>query len=688
MKKRIIALLSAGTMLMSGVGCSDKKNSSAVDSSSESQTDVTKSTGAVTEPSSTTGEAATEPVTEHISPVETLSSTIGSQITVDKIIQRTEGSNTVSLSLADFIEDGDIISSFTFVVYSEDGLDIGTFKGGCGISVTDSCSAATDEGWYQSDDFSASTQGTYGEITWNVPAEIRDYIASGGELLFGYWWGNAASIRLDSVTCTYTRTRDIPVDGTVTHNVGKSVSYSDTDNTIKVPTADFLPTGAVPEAVTFNVSSSGSFGKYTGAFGYGSSAGFYQSPDTAVFTDSSSLSLTWFVPAQAKNYISEEGEIMLGYWWSDQPTVTLDSVTVKYSQGSGSVSAPVIKDDSTPSANESTGDFRSASQIVKEIKVGWNLGNTLDSYNTSKSGLATETGWGNLKTTKEMIKSVKSSGFNAIRIPVTWGEHMNAETIDTEWLDRVQEIVDYAYDEGLFVIVNMHHDDYIWFTPNNSEYSADSAKLCAIWKQISERFRDYGDRLLFEGMNEPRTVGSANEWMGGTAEERAVINKYAQDFVNTVRASGGNNSERTLIVTSYAASAETAAINDVVIPNGGNIAISIHYYAPWKFSDGSTTVFDENGKAELDAKFAELKQKFVDKGTPVIISEFGCVSVADDAVRAQYYQYYISAAKKQGIKCFVWDNGIDNGDSGFGIFNRGKLSWNTAILNGVTEGAE
>ncbi|MBO5384252.1 MAG: cellulase family glycosylhydrolase, partial [Ruminococcus sp.] len=135
-------------------------------------------------------------------------------------------------------------------------------------------------------------------------------------------------------------------------------------------------------------------------------------------------------------------------------------------------------------------------------------------------------------------------------------------------------------------------------------------------------------------------------------------------------------------------SAETAALNDVVIPNGGNIAISVHYYAPWKFSGGSTTVFDANGKAELDAKFAELKNKFVDKGIPVVIGEFGCVGVADDAVRAQYYQYYISSAKKHGIKCFIWDNGLENGNTGFAIFNRGRLSWNTTILNGAIEGAE
>lgn len=337
---------------------------------------------------------------------------------------------------------------------------------------------------------------------------------------------------------------------------------------------------------------------------------------------------------------------------------------------------------------QAQGDFRSADEIVKEIKVGWNLGNTLDSYNTSKTGIATETGWGNPKTTKEMIQSVKNAGFNAVRIPITWGEHMNGDTIDSEWLERAAEIVDYAYNEGMFVIINMHHDDALWFEPDDSEYSADSAKLKAIWEQIAARFADYGDRLLFEGMNEPRTIGSKDEWMGGTAAERAVINKYEQDFVDTVRKSGGNNAERSLIITSYAASAETSAINDVVVPNAGNIIISIHYYAPWQFSDGTSTVFDDAGKSELDAKFAELKKKFADKGTPVIIGEFGCVNAAPENVRTDYYNYYIKSAMSQGIKCFVWDNGISTGEQSFGIFNRNSQSWNEAILQAIMDGTK
>lgn len=380
---------------------------------------------------------------------------------------------------------------------------------------------------------------------------------------------------------------------------------------------------------------------------------------------------------------------MLGYWWSDQPSVTLDSVSVKYSIGGRSaVSVPDTTEKTTVVPSEGDSDFRTASEIVSDIKVGWNLGNTLESYNTNKTGLNTETGWGNPKTTKEMITAVKNAGFNAVRVPVTWGEHMDGDTIQSDWLDRVQEVVDYAYDQDMYVILNMHHDDYIWFKPADSEYSANSAKLKAIWSQISQRFGDYGDRLIFEGMNEPRTVGSANEWMGGTSEERAVVSKYEQDFVDTVRASGGNNAYRSLIVTSYAASAETAAMNDLTVPNSGNIIVSIHYYAPWKFADGSETAFGDSGKSELDAKFSEIKSKFIDKGTPAIIDEFGCVNAADEATRAEYYGYYISSAKANGIKCFIWDNGVASGESSYGIFSRTALTWNESILNAIMNAAK
>ncbi|MBP5581450.1 MAG: cellulase family glycosylhydrolase [Ruminococcus sp.] len=683
MKRSAMALLTAAAMLLTGVSCAKKDGSSKV-SEIEKNTDAQETT-VITE------EETKEMATEHISPVETVSATLGSQISVNRTIGRAEGSNTIKFPLADLIEEGDRVTSFTFTVYSGDGGNIGEFKGGCGISVDDKCPAATNKGWYQSGDFTAPTQGSYGEITWNVPDELKDYIHEGGEVLFGYWWGNCDSLRIENVVCKYDRTRDVPVDGMGAAKVGKSVGYSDEDNIVHIP-LDFIPEGMVPEVVNFNISTAGSLGKFTGAYGISSDEGKFMSGDVSVFTDSSELQLTWFVPDKAKGCMGGNSELQLGYWWSDQPTITVDTIEVKYSVGGGDYPSPTKIEVATmePTTEPTSGEkgFRTATEIVSQIKVGWNLGNTLESYNTGKSGLDTETGWENPKTTKDMIKSVKQAGFNAIRIPVTWSEHMSGNTIQKEWLDRVQEVVDYAYNEGLFVIINMHHDDYIWFDPQPGSYGDDSARLSNIWKQISERFADYDDKLIFEGMNEPRTVGSAMEWMGGTKEERNTVNKYAKTFVDTVRASGGNNSARTLIVTTYAASADSVALNDMSVPSGKNIVLSVHYYAPWRFAEGTETVFTPSGESELEGKFTELRQKFIDKGIPVLICEFGCVHGADEATRSRYYTYYISAAKKQGIKCFVWDNSKFSGESSFGMFNRNSVAWDGAILKAVMDGAK
>lgn len=685
MIKKITALFTVATMATALTACgSNKKTSEYIQSTFNTQA-RTKSVM-----KNTPTETTAEPTTVHVSPVETLTAECGSQYTVDKTIPKTDGLNTIKIPLSEFIEEGDIISSFTFIIYSGDGLNIGQFKGGCGISVTEDY-PSEDKGWYQSPDFTASTQGTYGEITWEVPADVSKAVSAGGEVLFGYWWGDCASVRIENVICTYTRKREIPVDDTVSTEIGESIGFNDAENMLKIKTADFMPENTIPQAVTFNISSAGSIGKFTGAFGYKSSAGRYQSPDVAMFTDNSGLSLTWFVPEKAKKLSADNGEILLGYWWSEQPQITVDSIEVKYSLSDGT--QPITSennslDDEDPVA-EIEGQFRTPEQIVSAINVGWNLGNSLDCYDDTFTKVSTETSWGNAKITEEMVMGVKNSGFNAIRIPVTWGEHMDdSNIISSEWLDRVQEVVDYAYNNNMFVILNMHHDDYIWFNPTEEEYPQDSEKLKSLWKQISERFADYGDRLLFEGMNEPRTIDSELEWQGGTPEERAVINRYEQDFIDTVRATGGNNAQRTLIITSYGASAETVAIDDISIPDDKNIIVSVHYYAPWKFSEGIDSTFTDDGKTEITNKFAELKEKFIDKGTPVIIGEFGCVNASDNAIRNEYYNYYISSAKANSIKCFVWDNGKASGESSFGLFNRNSLSWNNEILDGIISGSK
>jgi aryl-phospho-beta-D-glucosidase BglC (GH1 family) len=375
---------------------------------------------------------------------------------------------------------------------------------------------------------------------------------------------------------------------------------------------------------------------------------------------------------------------MLGYWWSDQATVTLDKVSVRYSNATGTVkksdtkkkeeAQTAVKNEGAAAVSSEEVNQMSSSEIVADMKVGWNLGNTLDSYDTSSSD--NETGWGNPKTTKAMIDTVKDAGFNAVRIPVTWGEHLSADnTIDADYLNRVQEIVDYAMDDNLYVILNVHHDDALWLHPTYSEQAAVTEKLTAIWKQLCERFGDYDHHLVFEGMNEPRVIGSATEWSGGTPEERDVINQLYQAFIDTVRATGGLNADRTLIISSHAQSITKEAVSAVKIPEDAHIAVSIHSYAPWDFCGTEDTRSDwgsDADKQELDTNFQYLEDTFISKGVPVLLDEFGAVNKNNTSIRAQYYAYYVKSAKAHGITCFVWDNGTE---SEFGLLNRKDLTW-------------
>lgn len=688
MIKKITAFLMSASVLFSFTGCSGadeeiSDESETVTATSFSEEENETETLTLSDDATSNKEGAVK----HISPMEKITVNTGTQVKVGTAIGRENGSNSIKLRLADFIREGDYITSFTFVIRS-DGGNIGEFKGGYGISLTENAPVATDNGnWFQYDNFIAPTQGSYGEITLNVPSDVAEYVNPDGELFFGYYWGNTTSILLDDVICTYTRTKNVPVDGTCTKNVGTKLKYGTETGSISI-SDDFVPEGCVPKVVTYRISSTGNLRKFNGSVGFNSSTNCLGPDAVTMFVNGVNAEISWFVPDATGSFEPGSGEYMFDYWWSEQQEICLDSVTVKYcSANTASNSETVYGKPNDAVVVESVG-FRTAKEIVSAIKVGWNLGNSLDSYNTGYTGLDTEVGWGNVRTTPEIIKSVKYAGFNAIRIPVTWGEHLlPGNKIDDVWLNRVKEVVDYAYNEGLFVIINMHHDDYIWFNPSSVAYNSDSKKLKEIWKQISEKFKDYDDRLLFEGMDEPRNVGSSKEWIGGTADERRIVNEYAKDFVNAVRETGGKNAERTLIVTSYAASCEAVALDDMIVPGGQNIIFSVHFYAPWQFSSGVDTTFDLVGQSELASKFSELKSKFVDNGIPVIIDEFGCVNVADAETRAAYYNYYITAAKSKDIKCFVWDNGIVEGKDGYAILERESLDWNIAVLEGIMDGA-
>ena len=318
--------------------------------------------------------------------------------------------------------------------------------------------------------------------------------------------------------------------------------------------------------------------------------------------------------------------------------------------------------------------------LVAEMTTGWNLGNTFDSW--GGSGLSDETYWGNPKTTKEMIDAVHDKGFNSIRIPVTWYDHMGAApdyTVDEAWMDRVEEVVNYALDDGMYVIINSHHEEE-WRIPDNAHIDAVDEQVKVLWVQIAERFEKYGDHLIFEGLNEPRVKGGQDEWNGGTQEVRECVNRLNQTFIDAVRSTGGNNEKRLVLITTVADSPVKPAINGLTIPDDEHMAVTIHAYTPYDFtfkSDNSYDTWDGSHKADIDYMFADLRNKFISKGIPVLLTEYGAVNKDgnEDEV-CKWVTYYLGKAKELGIPCFWWDNGQFNaGNEFFGIFNRNTLSW-------------
>ena len=324
----------------------------------------------------------------------------------------------------------------------------------------------------------------------------------------------------------------------------------------------------------------------------------------------------------------------------------------------------------------------SAKELVAEMTAGWNLGNTLEA--TSAEGLASETSWGNPKVTKELIDAVCEKGFDSIRIPITWGNHVSDApdyTIDPAWMDRVEEVVNYALDDGMYVLIDSHHEEF-WRIPDPEHIEAVDAENIAIWKQVAERFKDYGDHLVFEGLNEPRTKGSEKEWSGGTPEERECVSRLNNSFVETVRATGGNNEKRLLLVTTYADSSLAQAVAGLEIPEDDHIGVAIHAYEPYAFTYAngeSWELFKWDGSQNggIIKLMVSLDNFFLKKDIPVLLTEYGAMNKDENTEEVnKWAQVYVSKATEYGIPCFWWDNGNYNqqGEK-FAIFDRKNLTW-------------
>lgn len=318
-------------------------------------------------------------------------------------------------------------------------------------------------------------------------------------------------------------------------------------------------------------------------------------------------------------------------------------------------------------------EFITASEAVAEIGIGWNIGNTLDASGSIAEGAdikAYETSWGNPAVTKELIQAVKAAGFNAIRLPVTYKEKMSDDgTIDSKWLDRVEEVVDMILKEDMYCIINLHHDtggsEHAWLRADREMFENGMAeKFVYVWEQIADRFKNHGEKLMFESFNE--ILDSYFNWTQATKEESYdVINELNQLFVDTVRASGGYNDQRNIIVLPYGASSALQQIKHLVPPTDTaqkHLIIEFHCYEPGEFVGGDDEYWREQYAATIDRVFERIDTYIIEPyGLPVIIGEFGAheqeFSMLYQEARSQYAEYFTKCAAERGIKCFWWDEG-------------------------------
>lgn len=294
---------------------------------------------------------------------------------------------------------------------------------------------------------------------------------------------------------------------------------------------------------------------------------------------------------------------------------------------------------------------------VSNFKAGWNLGNTLDStsYDISKIGTDEEEGWilkygkkdsngnylpsnwetawGQPETNQEIADFIINNGFNSIRIPVTWAEHLDKDNkVDDLWMERVKETVDYFYKRGVYCIVNVHHDGGAngWIGASEELFNEYSGRFEKLWGQIAECFKNYDERLLFESMNE--VLDGKQNWNTPSEESLEYINKFNQIFVDTVRKTGGNNSNRNLIVMTYAGAGSEQILSAFKLPTDSaknHLIVEVHNYDPTAFTwttanwTQMTAIWNEDVHGELLRNEFEIYKQYSERlGAPFIVGEY------------------------------------------------------------------
>ena len=373
-------------------------------------------------------------------------------------------------------------------------------------------------------------------------------------------------------------------------------------------------------------------------------------------------------------------------------------------------------------------DFEKASEAVKNMGLGWNMGNTLEANNQSvtditnaafwgQQGLESESCWGQSVTKPELIEMMKDAGFGAIRVPVTWYNHMDATgKVDAAWMARVHEVVDYVINQGLYCIINVHHDTgadsyngsklthYAWIKADMDNYNQNKDRYEYLWKQIAEEFKDYGQQLLFESYNEMldklsswcfASFAASGQYDAAIATSAYnAINSYAQSFVNIVRATGGNNAQRNLIVNTYGSCSGGGTWNnhlkdplkEMKYPSDAagkdRIIFQVHAYPSLVDSNTKKDRSIASIKSEIDEMINAWNTHLVGKGAPVILGEWGTSNVdaavtdyeARPALMKQFCEYVVQQCKTKNIATFYWMGLSDGMARSFPAFSQPDLA--------------
>ncbi|QCD60242.1 glycoside hydrolase family 5 protein [Streptomyces hawaiiensis] len=372
----------------------------------------------------------------------------------------------------------------------------------------------------------------------------------------------------------------------------------------------------------------------------------------------------------------------------------------------------------TNQASADTVARSSSSQIMADMGAGWNLGNQLEA---NTNGYPSETAWGQPTVTQALIDKVRAAGFKTIRIPVSYlgsiGPGPNY-TINPSWLNRIQEVANYAYNRGMHVMINMHGDGYksingSWLICDSPSQATIKAKYQKVWQQIANRFKNYDQRLILESMNEEFD----GQYGQPTQPCYSNINSYNQIFVDTVRKTGGNNDSRWLLVAGWNTNIDYTAGNyGFTLPSDQyrspsipaserRIMISVHYYSPWDFAGEESGAITQWGRAAtnpsrtsawgqedyLDSQLKKMYDTFATKGYPVVVGEYGAIDKSsfdssNNRYRADFARAVAATAKKYGAATVYWDNGGTE-RYGFGLFNRRSLTvTQQGIINAIMSG--